>query len=108
MDCYFDYGYDYYYDYYLDCYILITTSIDMCVSQNWGYLFGGPYNKDYSILGSILGSPNSGKLPYCALSWTPGSAGWYRFPVESSRFCLLHETWGVGIAWALCRDSATL
>ena len=36
----------------------------MGVSQNWGYLFGGPYNKDYSILGSILGSPYFGKLPY--------------------------------------------
>ena len=34
------------------------------VSQNWGYFFGGPYNKDYSILGSILGYPNFGKLPY--------------------------------------------
>ena len=28
-----------------------------------GTLFGGPHNKDYSILGSILGSPNFGKLP---------------------------------------------
>ena len=27
------------------------------VSQNEGYHFGGPNNKDYSILGSILGSP---------------------------------------------------
>ena len=27
------------------------------VSQNWGYLFGGSHNKDYSILGLILGSP---------------------------------------------------
>ena len=34
------------------------------VSQNWGYLFGGPNNKDSSILGSILGSPYVGKLPY--------------------------------------------
>ena len=25
--------------------------------------FGGPYNKDYSILGSILGSPHFGKVP---------------------------------------------
>ena len=23
------------------------------VSKNWGHLFGGPYNKDYNILGSI-------------------------------------------------------
>ena len=29
----------------------------MEVSQNYGYLLGGPYNKDYSILGSILGCP---------------------------------------------------
>ena len=36
----------------------------MGVSQNYGYLFGGPNNKDYSILGSILGSPYFGKLPY--------------------------------------------
>ena len=34
------------------------------VSQNYGYLFEGPHNKDYSILGSILGSPYFGKLPY--------------------------------------------
>ena len=27
----------------------------MGVSQNYRYLFGGPYIKDYSILGSILG-----------------------------------------------------
>ena len=36
----------------------------MWVSQNYGYLFGGPNNKDYSLLGSILGSPYFGKLPY--------------------------------------------
>ena len=30
----------------------------------WG---GGPYQKDYSILGSILGSPYFGKLPYRGL-----------------------------------------
>ena len=34
----------------------------MGVSQNYGYLFGVPNNKDYSILGSILGSPYLGKL----------------------------------------------
>ena len=27
----------------------------MGVSRGYGYLFGGPPNKDYSILGSILG-----------------------------------------------------
>ena len=35
--------------------------LQMGVSQNYGYLFGGPHNKDYSILGSILGSPYCGK-----------------------------------------------
>ena len=33
------------------------------VSPNKGYHFGGPDNKDCSILGSILGSPYFGKLP---------------------------------------------
>ena len=33
-------------------------------SQSYGYLFGGPHNKDYNILGSILGSPFLRKLPY--------------------------------------------
>ena len=28
-----------------------------------GTFFGGPYNKDYGILGSISGSPYLGKLP---------------------------------------------
>ena len=32
--------------------------------------FGGPFNKDYSILGSILGSPYFGKLPNVLL-WSP-------------------------------------
>ena len=38
------------------------------VSLNEGYLFGGPYSKDRSILGSILGSPYLGKLPFASLS----------------------------------------
>ena len=40
-----------------------TCFPDLVVSQNLGYLFGGPYTKDYNILGSILGSPYFGKLP---------------------------------------------
>ena len=36
------------------------------VSQHWGYLVGGPHNKDYSIFGSILGSPYFGKLRFRA------------------------------------------
>ena len=41
----------------------------MGVSQNKGYLPEGPYNKDnkdYSLLGSILGSPYLGKPPNVA------------------------------------------
>ena len=49
----------------------------MGVSQNQGYPFGGPNDKDYSILGSILGSlilgnyhipPPSVALDLCDLS----------------------------------------
>ena len=36
---------------------------EMGASQNWGYHFRSPNNKDYSVLGSILGSPYLGKLP---------------------------------------------
>ena len=36
-------------------------------SQNFGYLFEGLNNKDYSNLGSILGSLYFGKLPYVKL-----------------------------------------
>ena len=43
---------------------IILTTTHMGVSQNQGYYFGGSYNKDSSILGSILGSPHFGKLPY--------------------------------------------
>ena len=35
------------------------------------YLVGSPYNKDYSILGFILGYPNFGKLPHLQLSKHP-------------------------------------
>ena len=33
----------------------------MGVSQNWGYLLGGPYYEDSNGLGSTLGSPYFGK-----------------------------------------------
>ena len=39
------------------------------LDPKWGFpkirgtLIGGPRNKDYSILGSILGSPNFGNVP---------------------------------------------
>ena len=43
------------------------TFRNMGVSQNQGTIFRGPHNKDYSLLGSILGSPYLGKLPYLAV-----------------------------------------
>ena len=50
-------------------------------SQNCGYFFGVPNNEDYSILGSILGSPYSGKLPcstrpQVSLSFNTRRANW--------------------------------
>ena len=44
--------------------MLVSCYLNMGISQNYGYHFGGPHNKDYSILGSILGSPYFGKLPH--------------------------------------------
>ena len=41
------------------------------VSQNLGYQFRGPHIKDYSILGSILGSPYLGKLPFVSEAMSP-------------------------------------
>ena len=38
------------------------SAVYVKVSQNYGYLVGGPHNKDYSILGSILGPRYFGKL----------------------------------------------
>ena len=54
---------------------LLANWFDVVVSQNkgtriWRFpkirdpCLGGPHNKDYYILGSILGSPNFGKLSY--------------------------------------------
>ena len=45
----------------------------MGVSQNYGYPFEGPHNKDCSILGSILGSPYFGKLPSVQAAGIKGS-----------------------------------
>ena len=42
----------------------LCDNLDIGFSQNWRYPLGGPHNKDYSILGSILGSPHFGKLPH--------------------------------------------
>ena len=44
---------------------LVTTS--QPVGSHQQVPFWGPYNKDYNILGSILGSPHFWKLPYSKL-----------------------------------------
>ena len=49
-----------------------------------GTLFGGLNNKDYSILGSILGSPYFGKLP-CSFGY-PWPATAYVGIIRSSGF----------------------
>ena len=41
----------------------------MGIPQKYGYLLGGSLNEDYSSLGSILGSPHFGKLPYEPPCW---------------------------------------
>ena len=44
--------------------MVIHKLISMVVLQNQGYLFGGPHSEDYTILGSILGSPYFWKISY--------------------------------------------
>ena len=39
-------------------------------SQNEGYLFGGPNNQDYNMLGSRVGPPQFGKLTYAVTGET--------------------------------------
>ena len=64
----------------------------MGISQNWGYLFGGPNNKDYSILGTILGSLYLGKLPcrVCAF----GAGGEYaEYIFGGCRLAMKEKLW---------------
>ena len=42
---------------------LLSTRFKWGFPKIRGTILGGYYNKDYSILGSILGSPYFGKLP---------------------------------------------
>ena len=44
------------------------------IPQIRGTIFGGPHNMDYSILGSKLGPPNFGKLPYTSSNIILGSS----------------------------------
>ena len=56
---------------------------DIGVSQNWGYLFGGPHNKDYNLLGSILGSPFLGNYQMTSQTDCSGPAH-----LASKRTCI--------------------
>ena len=49
-------------------------SLGFRVSQNWRYIFGGPHDKDYSILGFIE-VPICRKLPYGVPFWGCTSSG---------------------------------
>ena len=54
----------------LTCFVEETYLPQTILEPIWGfpkirgYLFWDPYDKDYSILGAILGYPALGKLPY--------------------------------------------
>ena len=52
-------------------------------SQIRGTILGGPYNKDYSILGSILGSPILGNYPITQLFTDSGPTMWVTIPINS-------------------------
>ena len=53
---------------------------------------GGPYNKDYSILGSILGYPSFGKLPF-------GTGEKFQFdsPVQELADLARLTYWAIGV-----------
>ena len=53
------------------------------VCPNEGCFLGGPKNEDYSILGSILGSPYLGKLPGQGASLRPWCCEAFEFKVGS-------------------------
>ena len=57
-----------------------------------GTFFGGPYNKDYNILGSILGHPNLGKLPNTQYlgTWVLGNSNY------STGFGQVYDYWVLG------------
>ena len=57
----------------------------MLVSQIRGTLCRDPFNKDYSILGSILGSPYFGKLPNIPVLSVDLGAGLSAWGVGSGR-----------------------
>ena len=54
----------------------------MEISQNYRYLIGGSHNKDYNVLGSILGSAYCGKTPY------KGFEKIVSIPCQTSTVCL--------------------
>ena len=59
-----------------------------------GTVFGDPYNKDYNILGSMLGFPYFGKVPFsglrkCVKRVIQGYIGCYRVFLPAYT-----ETWG--------------
>ena len=47
----------------------VSWNVIWGVSKIRGYLFEGPHNKDYSTLGSVLGFPYLGKVPFNCYGW---------------------------------------
>ena len=75
---------------------------DLGVSQNHGYHFGGPNNKDYSILGSMLESPYFGKLPFSVQDLEMNSGLGFRFKGLGLRLRVQGTwIWGQGVRFGL-------
>ena len=90
--------------------MVLERLADMRVSQDNGYLFEGSYDKDESMMGSLLKSPFLRKLPHnvqgildlarvaaailtaCAKVSTILLPTWYRQTPAQIRVCLVHRT----------------
>ena len=70
----------------------------MGISQNSAYFFGeGPQNKDYSILGFILGSLYFGKLPNWVLKVPKNLQGYQNGTLSISQELLVFRVQWFGV-----------
>ena len=72
----------------------------MGVSQCWGYLIRSPHNKDHIILGSVVGSPYFGKLPFVFAIYRPT---YCKSPTHQGRMlgdqcCQRYLSWTANVA----------
>ena len=75
----------------------------MGVSQNYGYHFKGLYIKGYNILGSILGSPYFGKLPYGSFKNRGGDALGAHSGLNKTLFRIIYGTVVLRISYIVCQ-----